>query len=141
MELDPRYEPALLFVARDAFRTHSWQESFDAYEGLDRLFGEQEDVSTALEGEVQGRLARLCFELGRLGEVDEHARRAIEAAPDDDETLSFYSDILEEDERWEELASILRRRVELASDPVGLRLALAEVLSDRLGMVSQAAEV
>ena len=141
MELDPRYEPAVLFVARDAFRTHAWHESLDAYEVLDGLFEEQQDTSAALVGEVHGRLARLCLELGRRGEVDDHARKGIEARPDDDETLAFYSDILAEDERWEELATILRRRVELASDPVELRLQLAEVLSDRLGMVSQAAEV
>ncbi|HEU4412622.1 MAG TPA: tetratricopeptide repeat protein [Polyangiaceae bacterium] len=130
----------------DAQARAELEEYAERADAWDKLDGVLREVAANL---ADARLARdywlrLAHIAERLGKVDEAASgydKILGLDPGDSEALSALDALYRRTERWEDLVSVYRRRIDLAADPAareGLYGQMARVYEERLGRPDQA---
>ncbi|AKT41625.1 tetratricopeptide repeat protein [Chondromyces crocatus] len=114
-----------------------------AWDRLDSIFSEvAESLSDArLSREYWMRLAGIHERLGKVDEAANGYLRVLSIDPADDEALAAMDALYRRTERWSDLISVFRRRIELAHEAEereSLYAQLAEVYDQRLGQPEEA---
>ncbi len=122
-----------------ATATESWADLHDEY--VEALTGVSDDTDRQ---DLCLRDARLLRDrLGRKGEAAQRFREVLELSPEHSEALLDLGKLLGETEQWEELTSVLQRRLDACNDSFErglLGLELGAVCRDKLGDTQRAVE-
>ncbi|MFO0589178.1 MAG: tetratricopeptide repeat protein [Polyangiaceae bacterium] len=115
----------------------------NAWGKLDTIFSEiaggLEDAQLAREYWM--RLAGIDERLGKVDEAAQNYQRVLTINASDDEALAAMDALYRRTERWTDLISVYRRRIELATEPQdreALYAQMAEVYESRLGRPDEA---
>lgn len=110
-----------------------------------RLRALEGELAAAPSGErmlaLQLEIARSARDVGDPVRAERAFRAALELDPAQDEAYRFVAGRLTDESRWEELAALVRARLAADAQRTPLRLALAEILSERLARPEEAAAV
>lgn len=141
LPLDNRHEHTLLSLESLAEVTEKWGELTRLYDKeIEALRAERPDdvIDMAL------RTAKI-YEV-QVGDVEaaiERYKLVVEADPAHQEAISALDRLYEASERWEELAGILQKEIEVAGSPdeiLSLQFRLGRVYQEHLGQVDAAIE-
>ena len=113
-------------------------ERSGAWDKLDVIFS---DIAGGLNDarlarEYWLRLAGIAERLGKIEDAANGYKRVLEIDPADDEALAAMDALYRRTERWSDLISVFRRRIELAAEPSdreALYAQMADVYENRLG--------
>jgi tetratricopeptide (TPR) repeat protein len=138
LEFEPDNSQIFLQLENLFLNANDWHELLELYQARRERTLDQEEKETLLK-----KIARIWEEeLQDLGRAIEVQREVLEISPEDEEALERLENLLEREERWEELSEHLNRRIELTS---GIRKAeflhkLGEVARKHLKDYSRAVD-
>ena len=140
LAVDPANEDVLDQLERLAEELYAWDPLIDLLDEL--LETTQDSLASKL---MQLRVARVYEErLGDAGAAIDRYRRVMEQDPVDETALPALHRLYQQEGRWEELAEILRTRIDQTLEPderLNFRLQLGTLLRDALDDIDAALEV
>ncbi len=141
LTIDPRFRPALTFLARDARRRDNCAEELDVLERLTALAPDPADPDTRLND--MGRLGQLFLEEGRTDDAEAVARRVLSEQPRNAAALALLDNLFTRSGRSAELEAVLAMRVQVETDyEVGIDLNLRRAaLLENVGRIPDAVAV
>lgn len=113
-------------------------EQAEAYEGLAKVYIDIASTLTdaGLARDYWMRLAQIQQALAQIDEAAASYQRVLEIDPSDGESLDAMESLFSEHERWTDLISVIRRRIDLCEDMADreqLFAQMAQVFDERLG--------
>ena len=111
LQLDPRFQPSLTWLARDAWVRGDAAAAVDLYGRLAATESDDPRPPLDLRAETHLRLGMLARRAGDDGTAEREADRALAAAPAHPAALDLLVDLLEAQGRHGELADALARRI------------------------------
>ncbi len=141
LPLDNRHEQTLLSLESLAELTDKWEELTRLYDReIERIREEQPDevIDLAL------RTAQIyAVHVGNVDAAIERYKIVVEADPAHRDAITALDQLYETSERWEDLAGILQKEIEVAGSPdevLSLQFRLGRVYQEHLGQVDAAIE-
>jgi tetratricopeptide (TPR) repeat protein len=111
LQLDPRFQPSLTWLARDAWVRGDAAAAVALYGRLAATELDEPRLPAELRAEAHVRLGMLARRAGDDGAAEREADRALAAAPSHPAALDLLIDLLEAHARHSELADALARRI------------------------------
>jgi tetratricopeptide (TPR) repeat protein len=111
LNIDARFRPSLLWLARDAWVRGDSAAAVSLYGRLAATWNDEPRAAPEVRAETHVRLALLARRSGDEGGAEREAERALSAAPDNPAALDLLIDLHEAQARHAELADVLARRI------------------------------
>ena len=111
LNVDPRFQPSLTWLARDAWVRGDAAAAVELYDRLAATEADEPSPPAELRAEAHVRLGMLARRAGDDGVAEREADRALAAVPSNAVALDLLIDLLEAHARHGELADALARRI------------------------------